>query len=148
MYDTELKNHPNSTLIVTPSGSLFCKQIFFVKWHPDTDEEILRQSIVYMISIVVQKAISYNFTSIAFPALGCGQHGCSIEIVVNTFVLEMKKQLIKRNLPWNVKFIVQPNQQNIYDEFCKQVLTTQDDGKLKKFFFIYQIQSFDIYALA
>jgi O-acetyl-ADP-ribose deacetylase (regulator of RNase III) len=145
-YDTQLKNHPNSTLIITPSGSLSCKQIFFVKWQPDPDEEVLRQSIIYIISIVVQKATSSKFTSIAFPALGCGQHGFSIEVVVNTFVLEMKKQLIKNNLPWNIKFIVQPGQQNIYDEFCKQVLT-DDDGNLKNFFFIYQIQLLDIYAL-
>jgi O-acetyl-ADP-ribose deacetylase (regulator of RNase III) len=80
--------------------------------------------------------------SIAFPAIGCGQHGCSVEIVVNTFVLEMKKQLINRSLPWKVKFIVQPDQQNIYDEFCKQALTTHD-GNLRTFFYFFETQLFD-----
>jgi hypothetical protein len=44
-------------------------------------------------------------------------------------VKEMKTQLKKRNLPWTVKFVVQPDQLNVYDEFCKQILTTYD-GKV------------------
>jgi O-acetyl-ADP-ribose deacetylase (regulator of RNase III) len=132
-YDAEIRTHPNSILVVTPPGALNCKKIFFVKWKPDTDDEILQQSLIDLISIVVQNSISHEFNSMGFPAIGCGQHGCSIDIVVKTMVLEMKKHLIKRNLRWTVKFIVQPDQQNIYDEFCKQVLTTQD-GKMKNFF--------------
>jgi hypothetical protein len=46
-------------------------------------------------------------------------------------VKEMKTQLTKRNLSWTVKFIVQPGQHNVYDEFCKQILTTQHDGNDK-----------------
>jgi hypothetical protein len=42
-------------------------------------------------------------------------------------VREMKQQITNRKLPWTVKFIVQPNQQNVYDEFCKQLLSS-DDG--------------------
>ena len=29
-----------------------------------------------------------------------------------------------RKLPWTVKFIIHPNQQNVYDEFCKQLLSS------------------------
>jgi hypothetical protein len=76
--------------------------------------------------------ISHNFNSIAFPAIGCGQHGCSVHVVVKTMVREMKTQLIKRNLPWTVKFIIQSDQPNIYDEFCKEVLATHH-GKDKIF---------------
>ncbi|CAF4927004.1 unnamed protein product, partial [Rotaria sp. Silwood1] len=76
-YDTQHENNPNSILISTPSGVLPCKRIFFVKWQPDKNEVILRQSLVDLIGIVIQNVISYKFTSCAFPALGCGQHGCS-----------------------------------------------------------------------
>lgn len=139
-YEHELQNHPNSILIATPPGSLSCKQIFFVKWEPDSDDDILRQSLADMISIVVQNAISHQFTSIAFPAIGCGQNVSSMRIIVKTIVLEMKKRLINRNLAWTVKFIVQPDQQNIYDEFCRQVVTTQD-GKLSFFStFVFQLR--------
>ncbi|CAF4121313.1 unnamed protein product [Rotaria sp. Silwood2] len=126
VYDLESTTHPNSVLIATPAGALPCKQIFFVKWEPDSDEKILEQSLVDLIYTVVQNVKSHRFTSIALPAIGCGKHGCSIDIVVKTMVLEMKKNLIKRNLPWTVKFVVEPDQENIYDEFRKQVFTTQD----------------------
>ncbi|CAF2766059.1 unnamed protein product [Rotaria sp. Silwood2] len=132
VYDLESTTHPNSVLIATPAGALPCKQIFFVKWEPDSDEKILEQSLVDLIYTVVQNVKSHRFTSIALPAIGCGKHGCSIDIVVKTMVLEMKKNLIKRNLPWTVKFVVEPDQENIYDEFRKQVFTTQD-GKTKVF---------------
>jgi hypothetical protein len=140
-YDAELQNHPNSVLVTTPGGSLFCKRIFFVTWEPDIDKNILQQSLIDLMSTVVQNVKSHKFTSIAFPAIGCGQHGCSVDVVVETMVLEMKKHLIKRNLPWTVKFIVQPDQENVYDEFCTQVLKTQD-GKVKIFF-----QSNNVYRL-
>jgi O-acetyl-ADP-ribose deacetylase (regulator of RNase III) len=129
-YNNEYKNNPNSLLIVTPPGALLCKRIFFIKWEPAADEEILRQSLVDVMWNVVQHVITYKFTSIAFPAIGCGKHGCSIDVVVKTMVKEMKEQLMKRNLPWTVKFLLQPDQQNIYDEFCNQLLTTQD-GKVQ-----------------
>jgi hypothetical protein len=41
-------------------------------------------------------------------------------------VREMKQQIEKRKLPWTVKFIIHPNQQNVYDEFCKQLLSLSD----------------------
>ncbi|CAF2735942.1 unnamed protein product [Rotaria sp. Silwood2] len=129
-YDTELKNHPNSVLMTITSGNLPCKQIFFVKWKPNNDEKILQQSLGDLISSVVQNAISHKFTSIAFPAIGCGAHGCSVDIVVKTMVIEMKKHLIERKLSWTVKFVVRRDQENVYDEFCQQVLTT-DDGLQK-----------------
>jgi hypothetical protein len=126
-YNVECKNNPHSILISTLPGCLPCKRIFFLKWQPTDNEATVRQSLVDLISIVIQHLIPYNFTSIAFPAIGCGKHGCSVDLVVKTMVIEMKNQLIMRNLPLTVKFIVRPDQQNVYDEFCKQVLTTQND---------------------
>jgi O-acetyl-ADP-ribose deacetylase (regulator of RNase III) len=123
-YAKEYKNNPNSLIISTPSGHLHCKKIFFLKWDPDDDQEILRQSIADLIWNVIQNVLSYNFTSIAFPALGCGEHACSVDIVVKTMVREMKQQIQKRKLPWTVKFIIHPHQENVYDEFCKQLLSS------------------------
>jgi len=131
-YDKEYRKNPNTILISTPPGVLPCKRIFFLKWEPATDGEILQQSLIDLMSTVIQNMISYNFTSIAFPAFGCGQHGCPVNIVVKTMVKEMRTQLNKRSLAWTVKFVVQPDQSNIYDEFCKEVLTTHN-GKVKIF---------------
>ncbi|CAF2734466.1 unnamed protein product [Rotaria sp. Silwood2] len=117
-------DNPNSLIISTPSGQLPCKRIFFIKWEPNKDPELLQQSIIDLIWNVIQNVISYNYTSIAFPALGCGKHACSIDIVVKTMIKEMRKQIQTRKLSWLVKFIIEPNQQNVYDEFCKQLLSS------------------------
>jgi len=125
-YDVELQNDPNSSVITTPPGELLCKAIFFVKWQPTNDDGTLRQSIIDLIWTVFQNAIPYNFTSIAFPTIGYENLGCNIDIMIRTMVKEMKNQLIKTDLPLTVKFVAQPNQHTIYNEFCKQVLTAQE----------------------
>ncbi|CAF3738304.1 unnamed protein product [Adineta steineri] len=124
VYTNELTANVNASVIITPSGHLHCKNIFFFKWEPNKNKTILTQSIVDLISNIVQHVNSYKYTSIAFPALGCGEYACSVDIVVKTMVREMKQQIKKNGLLWTVKFIIHPSQQNIYDEFCKQVLSS------------------------
>ena len=125
-YNVERQNQTHSPLISTGPGRLPCKRIFFLEWKPDNDDARLRQSLIDLIWMVIQHLKPYNFTSIAFPAIGCGAHGCSVDLVVKTIVKEIKNQLIVRNLALTVKFVIQPDQQNIYDEFWKQVLTTHN----------------------
>lgn len=125
-YEAECKKHPNSILITTSPGNLPCKQICFVTWKPDKDEDQLQQSLNDMVTTVVQNLISHNFTSVAFPAIGCGLHNCSVPIVVRAIVSEIETQLMKRNLPWLVKFVIEYHKKQIYDEFCKYVLTPYD----------------------
>ncbi|CAF1257309.1 unnamed protein product [Rotaria sordida] len=126
-YAKEYKSNPDSLTLSISSGQLPCKRIFFVKWEPNTDKEVLQQSIVDLVWNVIQNIILYKFTSVAFPAIGCGKHGCSKEILVKTMVREIKNQLKMRNLPLTVKFVIEPEQPEIYDEFCKQVLSSQED---------------------
>ncbi|CAF1074783.1 unnamed protein product [Rotaria sordida] len=128
-YEIEYRCNPNSILISTPPGKLPCQRIFFLRWEPDADDSILRQSIIDFIWNIIQNVISCNYTSIACPAIGCGGYGCSVDIVVKTIVQEIKNQLKTRNLALTVKFVIRPEQQNIYDEFCKQVLASEE-GKI------------------
>ena len=125
-YKTEFEKNPHSILISTPSGELPSKRIFFVKWQPDTDAARLRQSLVDLIWIVIQNVMGHNFTSLAFPAIGCGKYACSVEIVVRTLVMEMKNQLNMRDLPLTVKFVIENGQKSIYNEFCEQILAAQE----------------------
>lgn len=102
------------------------KRIFFVKWEPNKDEVKLHQSLVDLVGFVIKNAVAYQCTSLAFPAIGCGKYGCSIDIVVKTLVKEMRYQLSTKDLQLTVKFVIQPDQQNIYEEFCRQVLTKRE----------------------
>ena len=122
-YTKEDKANPNSLIITTPPGHLHCKKIFFLRWQPSRDDDELRQSIVDLISNVIQSTRSHGFTSMAFPAIGCGDYQCSINIVVKTMVREMRRNIAERKLPWKVRFVIHPNQPDVYDEFCKQLLS-------------------------
>ncbi|CAF1643231.1 unnamed protein product, partial [Didymodactylos carnosus] len=124
-YYTEIRNYPNAVVISTAPGNLPCKKIFFISWMPDNDKNTLRQSVIDLVSNAIQNALAHNFTSIAFPAIGCGEYGCSVDVVVKTLVREAKNQLTIRNVPLTISFIIQEDKQNIYDEFCKQVVQLQ-----------------------
>lgn len=125
-YNAEYKKNSDAKLISLSAGGLPSKQIFFVKWRPDTDDTKLRQSLVDLVYFVIQNAVAQNLTSVAFPAIGCGKYGCSIGTVVKTLVKETKHQLSTKDLQLTVKFVIQPDQQNIYEEFCTQVLAKQE----------------------
>lgn len=133
-YATEYRNHPDSIFFAVPAGSLPCQQIFFVKWEPQSDDEInFRQSLADMISIVIQNATAHQLMSVAFSVVGCEQYGYSIRFIAKTMVLEVKKRLIKQNLRWAIQFVVHPDQQAIFDEFSEQI-ATPNDGKVEVFF--------------
>lgn len=125
-YNAECKNNPHSILISTPSGALPSKRIFFIDWQPHQDHAKLRRSLVDLMQNVIQNVMGHKFTSLAFPAIGCGKYTCSVDIVVKTLVIEMKNQLLTRDIQLVVKFVIESDQQIIYDEFCKEVLATQD----------------------
>ena len=113
-------------MIETSSSSLLCKRIFFVNWKPNANEKVLKQLLIDLIVTVTENMLSNSFKSVAFPAIGCGGHGCSVQLVVQTMVKEMKTQLKHRNLLWTAKFVIEAEQTHVYDEFCKHVLTTHD----------------------
>ena len=120
-HATQSKNNPNSLLIVTSSGQLPCKRIFFSQWKPNQDESILRQSIIDFVWNVIQNAMQYQCTSIALPAIGCGQFGFPADVIAKTMMKEVKHQIQNRKLSLNIRFVIKSDQQAIYDEFCNQV---------------------------
>ncbi|CAF1227586.1 unnamed protein product [Adineta steineri] len=126
-YAKEYENNQKSLILSIPSGKLPCKQIFFIKWDPDRNEDVLQQSIVDFIWNIIQNIILYKFTSVAFPAIGCGQYRCPTNIVVKTMVKEIKHQLAMRNIPLTVKFVIQPKQQTIFNQFCNQILSSREE---------------------
>ncbi|CAF1273809.1 unnamed protein product, partial [Adineta ricciae] len=128
-YGDQCEKNPSALIVSLQPGRLPCKQIFFVKWQPDSDEKLLQQSLIDFVWTVIQNVISYKYTSVAFPAIGCGNHACSVDLVAKTIINEIKHQLNIRNIPLSVKFIVLPGRQNVYDEFSKQVVSLNEDSR-------------------
>ncbi|CAF1254970.1 unnamed protein product [Rotaria sordida] len=70
-YAKEYKSNPDSLTLSISSGQLPCKRIFFVKWEPNTDKEVLQQSIVDLIWNVIQNII-LSFAGINGTVYGFG----------------------------------------------------------------------------
>lgn len=79
---------------------------------------------------VILHVIPYQYSSIAFPAIGCGEHNCSVDVIVETMVHSIRKELKKRKLAWTVKFIIEHHKQNVYNEFCRQASTPEKSKTL------------------
>ncbi|CAF3438093.1 unnamed protein product [Rotaria sp. Silwood1] len=126
-YERESITSPNSILISTPPGNLSCKRIFFLKWMPDENENILRQSIADFIWNVIQNVLAYKFDSIAFPPIGCAHHNISTSIIIQTLINQLIYQIKNRNLSLTVKFVILPDQKEIYQEFYQHLLECEQD---------------------
>jgi hypothetical protein len=125
-YQTKLSRTDQwPTFISTKGGQLPCNAIYFVKWKPDTDEAILKKSIIDFIHISIENLASYGHISVAFPVVGCGQYSCPIDLVISSMLEALHNELTARPVALEVKIVVLPHRQNIYNDFCKQLSRLQ-----------------------
>jgi hypothetical protein len=123
-YNAELnKNSKASVIAVKAEGQLASKQIYFLPWKVNSDTSILQQSIEKFVSDAIEKAAKEGYQSIAFPAIGCGQCGCSISLVSRAMTSEAQRTLRIHNIL--VFFVIQPERTDIFDEFQKPVNVLQ-----------------------
>ncbi|CAF0879818.1 unnamed protein product [Didymodactylos carnosus] len=109
-------------LISTSPGMLGCKKILFIPWLPQIqDPVILRQSISLFVSEAVTYACANNYTSIAFPAIGCGKFGIAADIIAETMIHEAEQQLSKHRKNMSISFVLLPEQQSVYNEFLQKL---------------------------
>ena len=114
------KENDKSSLISIPSeGSLKSKVIYIVSWKPSSDQNRLCQSIEQLVKIVIKKAASENFQSIAFPAIGCGGFQCSTTLIAKALITQCQRLLTK--YPLLVLFVIQPEKSEIYEEFRQHI---------------------------
>jgi hypothetical protein len=119
-YNAELnKNSEASIIAVNTAGQLASKRIYFLSWKASSDASILCKSIEKFVSDAIEKAAEERYRSISFPAIGCGQFGCSTNLVAQAMVGEAYRKLLIHNM--SISFVIQPERTDIYDEFQKHI---------------------------
>ena len=63
-----------------------------------------RRSLKKFVSDAIEKASTDGYKSIAFPAVGCDQIGCSANLVAQAMVEEAKRQISIRSV--SVLFVI------------------------------------------
>jgi hypothetical protein len=119
-FDAESKNNLGASVIaVKAEGQLSSKMIYFLPWKKMSDESLLRTTLGKFVSDAIEKAVTEKYKSIAFPAIGCGEFGCSISHVAQAMV---EKAYIKlQSHAISISFVIQPERTDIHDEFQKQI---------------------------
>lgn len=119
-YNAKLNTNPDAAIIdVEADGELKSKRVYFLPWEKDSDQSLLRKSIREFVRNAITTAVSTNHQSIAFPAIGCGQYGCPTSLVAQVMVDEAHHLSRKHGI--SVLFVIQPQRNDIYDEFQKQI---------------------------
>lgn len=119
-YNQTLSQNPNQSLIAVGNrGELAAKEVYFISWKADANEKILQDSIRKYVSEAIKTAAQDHHQSIAFPAIGCGKIGCSIDLIAEVLIDEVDRQLLKYDI--SVIFVIEPMRTDIYDRFQQQI---------------------------
>lgn len=119
-YESAYDQCPEENVIVIDAvGCIRSKRIYFLQTEADDDQDVLEKSLANFVSNTIDKAIEEGYQSIAFPAIGCGQSGCSIATVAQAMIRQAYHYFIIYDL--SISFIIQPEQADVFHEFRKQL---------------------------
>lgn len=111
----EDKNIQNKGYI-TSGGQLFCQQLLFLPWTTEKlNDEDLRQSIHTFFTTAIEYARNDQQTSIAFPALGCGQLKYDPKLIAE-IILDETQRCANYNL--KILIVLLESKQAEYKAFC------------------------------
>ena len=100
----------------TPGGELLCQRLLFIPW---TTEKLnvrdLRQSIHTFFTAAIEYALKTQQTSIAFPALGCGELRYDPELIAEVILDETERHA---NYNLKILIILLKDKTEAYEAFC------------------------------
>ncbi len=119
-FNAKLNQTPDASVIaVKAEGRITSKMVYFLRWKTNDDTSLLRKSIKTFVANAIARAVLEGHKSITFPAIGCGQLGCSVSLVAQTMVEEAHGKSQKHGI--SIKFVIQPGRTDVFDEFQKQI---------------------------
>lgn len=95
-----------------------CKRVYLIDWEPSKDLNALRQSLDELLRRTIDRSKKDGWTSIAYPAIGCGEFQCPADVVAQTLFKQLKKLL--PNCSVKVSWIIHHDRQEIFNQFVKQ----------------------------
>jgi O-acetyl-ADP-ribose deacetylase (regulator of RNase III) len=104
----------------TSSGKLLCKKLFFLPWmrHKLDDQTNLRHSIRVFFTAAIEHAVRTCKTSVAFPALGCGELNYDPTVIAELILDETERYA---NFNLKIFIVLLPNNQAAYHIFCRKL---------------------------
>lgn len=127
-YKKSVAENPNADIIVVPAGQLRCQTVLIAKWQWNQDKELLQQSIINFMNIIVQHVIASQYKSIAISINTGENQAWSTDLVAKTMIDEIIYLAKRCKLTLKVRLVFDPSQQDVHNAFCT-CLQTWHDGK-------------------
>ncbi|CAF1335515.1 unnamed protein product [Adineta steineri] len=112
-YAQAKQTMPTNEMFVLECSNLPCQRILFLPWKPDEKILFTEQSINNFVSTAMRYVLAENYTSVAFPAIGCGQYGCDADFIARTMINHIKIE----SYPSNITITICPKFQHIFQAF-------------------------------
>ena len=119
-YTTQSKSIPDDSVIIVPTnGSFPSKEIYFLPFKHNADKKIFEKSLQTFVSSAASRAATAGHRSIAFPAVGCGEYGCSAADIAQVMVGEARRQTRQHGL--SISCVIESKRSDVYEEFRNQL---------------------------
>ncbi|CAF3863651.1 unnamed protein product [Rotaria sp. Silwood1] len=92
---------------------LLCQQVLFLTWIRDQNPILVEQTLRGFIAEAIEHVRSRGYTSVAFPAIGCGRADSCITFIAQTMIDHVKIE----KYPLNITFVIHSESQEIYNAF-------------------------------
>ncbi|CAF2698612.1 unnamed protein product [Rotaria sp. Silwood2] len=100
----------------TVGGNLFCQKLFFLPWTTQKLDDItLRRSIQNFFQTAIHHTVNTGRTSLAFPALGCGELNYDPSTIAEIILDETQ---IYANYNLQILIVLLPEKTENYKAFC------------------------------
>lgn len=107
-------------------GHLASRRVYFLQWKVHFDKALLQKSVKIFVANAIARAVQEGYHSIAFPAIGCGQVGCSVTLVAQSMVEEAHQLSHKHGI--SIFFVIEPQRADVYQEFQKEINLRQQSS--------------------
>ncbi|CAF1338952.1 unnamed protein product, partial [Adineta ricciae] len=112
-YAQAKRTKSHDEMIALECSNLPCQRILFLPWTPDEKLIFTEQTIKTFLSKAVKYVLDENYTSVAFPAIGCGQYGFDADFIARAMINHIKTE----SYPLNITITICPKFHNIFQAF-------------------------------
>lgn len=112
-YEEKTASATKTQTFAIKCANLRCREILFIPWSPSQSDVLTEQTIRNFLSEAITYVIDRNYTSVAFPAIGCGQFELDADVVAHTMI-----DYIKMNkCSLDITFAIHPDCHSVFDSF-------------------------------
>lgn len=122
--ESEFKKREKEGLtdITTDGGKLVCRKILFLSWNIDqSTPENFYACIRSFVRRALEYAIKNRHTSIAFPAIGCGEFKFDRRVIAEQMLVEAQTHVLGANMLLQIYIAIESGRKELLNTFSERL---------------------------